>query len=83
MFYSDFYTSPVGKLFMTSDGTNLTGLWIEKQKYFAATAPQECREKADLPVLFRRRNGWTNTFKSKIPRFPNCLWLPKAGNSVR
>ena len=35
MFYSSYYNSPVGKLLLASDGTNLTGLWIEKQKYYA------------------------------------------------
>ena len=35
MFYSSYYNSPVGRLLLASDGANLTGLWIEKQKYYA------------------------------------------------
>ena len=49
MFYSSYYNSPVGRLLLASDGANLTGLWIEKQKYYADTAPDDIREKDDLP----------------------------------
>ena len=33
MLYSAYYNSPIGRLLLASDGKNLTGLWIEKQKY--------------------------------------------------
>lgn len=79
MFYSDFYTSPVGKLFMTSDGTNLTGLWIEKQKYFAATAPQECREKADLPVFIQAAQWLDKYFQKQNPAISELPLAPEGG----
>lgn len=31
------YESPIGKLTLSSDGTSITGLWIEGQKYFGRT----------------------------------------------
>lgn len=49
--YSASYASPIGRLLLTSDGTALTGLWIEKQKYDADTAPADLCEKADLPIF--------------------------------
>ena len=51
MSYFTRYESPVGMLTITSDGTSITGLWIEGQKYFAATIDDSLTEAADLPVL--------------------------------
>ena len=31
------YDSPVGKITLAGDGTSITGLWIEGQKYFGRT----------------------------------------------
>ncbi len=44
------YISPVGKILLSSDGKNLTGLWIENQKYFKSTLCGEY-EKRKIPVL--------------------------------
>lgn len=44
-------TSPVGNLLLASDGHSLTGLWLEGQKYFAATLKNDRTEQADLPVF--------------------------------
>ena len=46
MVYLCYYNSPVGRLLMSSDGENLTGLWLEKQKYYAATLSEEGEENA-------------------------------------
>ena len=35
MLYTCFYKSPLGGITMASDGTALTGLWFDEQKYFA------------------------------------------------
>jgi methylated-DNA-[protein]-cysteine S-methyltransferase len=35
MNYIIFYKSPLGNIMLASDGISLTGLWFEKQKYFA------------------------------------------------
>ena len=34
MIYTSKYESKLGKILLASDGTNLTGLWIEGQKYY-------------------------------------------------
>lgn len=48
-------SSPLGRLTMASDGKNLTGLWIEGQKYFGAQNPfigsNEIGEERQLPVV--------------------------------
>jgi methylated-DNA-[protein]-cysteine S-methyltransferase len=37
MFYSTNYASPLGIITLASDGKNIVGLWLDGQKYFAAT----------------------------------------------
>ena len=55
MLYSAYYNSPIGRLLLASDGKNLTGLWIEKQKYYADTVPDDIQEQADLPIFIKTR----------------------------
>ena len=79
MLYSAYYNSPIGRLLLASDGKNLTGLWIEKQKYYADTVPDDIQERFSL----RRANGLINIFRVKIRLFPSCRWLPAAENFGR
>ena len=64
---------------MTSDGTNLTGLWIEKQKYFAATALQDCRKKADLPVFIQAAQWLDKYFQKQNPAISELPLAPEGG----
>ena len=36
MIYLKYYQSPIGRLTLASDGTNLIGLWMEGQKYYGS-----------------------------------------------
>lgn len=59
--------SPVGTLHLASDGTAITGLWIEGQKYFAATLEKDSEEQPDLP-LFRQAADWLSAyFAGEVP----------------
>ncbi len=51
MYFKMEYMSPLGPLTMASDGNALIGLWMEGQKYFAATVQEEMAESDDLPVF--------------------------------
>ena len=51
MFYSTTYDSPIGRLTLAADGAALNGLWIEGQKYFGDTIPEEMTERGGLPVF--------------------------------
>ena len=44
------YPSPIGSITMASNGTALTGLWFDGQKYFAQTLSGGYEEKL-LPVF--------------------------------
>ena len=43
--------TPIGKITMASDGTNLIGLWLDGQKYFCSTVKEEMAVQEDLPVF--------------------------------
>lgn len=62
------YNSPVGSITISSNGTELTGLWFDGQKYFRDTLYGECEEKA-LPV-FEQTMHWLDIyFNGKAPDF--------------
>lgn len=74
MFYTNNYRSPLGGITLASNGTELTGLWFDGQKYFAATLPDE-REEKDVPV-FRQTKQWLDIyFSGNAPDFtpPLCF----------
>lgn len=50
MLYTCFYKSPLGGITMASDGTALTGLWFNGQKYFAEGLTETAAAKT-LPVF--------------------------------
>ena len=62
------YQSPLGGITMASDGTALTGLWFDGQKYFADTLTGEYTEKS-LPI-FEEVSRWLDLyFSGKEPDF--------------
>lgn len=74
--------SPVGMLHLASDGESLTGLWLEGQKYFAASLDRETLERPNLPV-FQRTAEWLDTYFARSS-LPHCrLWHPRAVLSSR
>lgn len=50
MIYTYHYDSPLGGITLSSNGTKLTGLWFDRQKYFGDTIPKEYQEKR-LPIF--------------------------------
>jgi len=58
--------SPLGRLTLASDGISITGLWMEGQKYYAATLEQDTREQS-LPVFDRAREWLGSYFSGKNP----------------
>lgn len=60
--------SPVGELTAASDGTNIIGLWIKGQKYFADRMSNESEER-ELPVFAKVREWMDCYFTGKEPDF--------------
>ena len=70
--------SPVGVLTISSDGQNISGLWIEGQKYFAKTLEKEFSQKT-LPIFEDVRKWLDIYFSGKKPDFMPPL-MPKGSS---
>jgi len=84
MYYWITYESPVGNMMVVCDGKqeNITGLWIEGQKYFQSTLSGEpvCGE--NIAVL-QRAKGWLDAyFAGKKPAI-SALPLKPEGSRFR
>ncbi|MCI8611674.1 MAG: methylated-DNA--[protein]-cysteine S-methyltransferase [Clostridiales bacterium] len=68
MIYTYHYHSPLGGITLSSNGTALTGLWFDGQKYFGDTLPKEYEEKS-MPI-FEQTVRWLDIyFSGKAPGF--------------
>ncbi len=74
MQYINHYDSPLGTILLAADDEGLTGLWFDKQKYYARNLCSKPQEK-DLPV-FTQTKKWLDTyFSAKNPGFTPTLHL--------
>ena len=72
MEYTFSYVSPLGNILLASDGSALTGLWFEGQKYFAAGL-NPLHTQQDLPV-FGDAVRWLDLyFSGRQPDFTPAL----------
>ncbi|MEE1197068.1 MAG: methylated-DNA--[protein]-cysteine S-methyltransferase [Lachnospiraceae bacterium] len=74
MIYINKYNSPLGGITMAADGTVLTGLWLDGQKYFGDTLPEAYEEKR-LPVFDEAKRWLDLYFQGKVPDFTPPLSL--------
>lgn len=77
MFYSTSCDSPMGAISLASDGENIVGLWLEGQKYFAATVKDGVCEKNDLPVFAKARQWLDGYFAGKNPAISKLPLAPE------
>ena len=75
------YVSPLGTIFLAADNGALAGLWLEGQKYFAATLDEAAVERDDLPV-FRQAAAWLDAYFAKQP-LPDLPPLAPRGSDFR
>ena len=75
------YASPLGTIFLAADNGALAGLWLEGQKYFAATLDEAAVERDDLPV-FRQTAAWLDAYFAKQP-LPDLPPLAPRGSDFR
>lgn len=80
MNYEMTYPSPVGMLTLASDGENLTGLWIENQKYFGSTR-KESVSSSNLPVFIQAVHWLDCYFRGEAPAI--TLPLAPEGSAFR
>ncbi|NMB41263.1 MAG: methylated-DNA--[protein]-cysteine S-methyltransferase [Firmicutes bacterium] len=82
MFYATHFVSPLGPMMMVSDGENIVGLWLKKQKYYAATVGNDLIEKDDLPVFAAGKEWLEQYFAGEKPAISQ-LPLAPAGSEFR
>ena len=79
MIYTMKYESPLGKLTIASEGDNIVGLWLEGQKYFAASIKGEMTENPNLPVFADARHWLEDYFAGKKPEISALPLKPEGG----
>ena len=67
MYYTTTHSSPIGKLTLASDGENLVGLWLEGQKYFGKSLPEEPVVREELPIFHTVQNWLDRYFAGTNP----------------
>lgn len=74
MYYQKYYDAPLGEMIMVSDGTMLTNLVFEWQKYYESEVPEDSIEKS-LPI-FDDTARWLDIYFSGIePDFTPAISL--------
>ena len=74
MTYTYHYDSPLGGITLSSNGTELTGLWFDGQKYFGDILEEKYEEKS-LPI-FEQTARWLDIyFSGKLPDFTPPLYM--------
>lgn len=88
MEYIHRYDSPLGPIYMASDGEALIGLWLEGQKYFLQTLGPDVREE-ELPI-FRQTAAWLDAYfaqqsgnEEAVPALPELPRLAPRGSEFR
>lgn len=79
--YKTTLSSPVGRITLSSDGTALTGLWLEGQKYYAATLDCDAEEHSTLSVFLETAQWLETYFAGDIP--PALPPLAPQGSAFR
>ena len=74
MTYTYHYDSPLGGITLASNGTELTGLWFDGQKYFGDTLAKDYEEKR-LPVLEQTVRWLDIYFRGQAPDFTPPLYM--------
>ncbi len=78
MFHSTYYSSPLGRYMMTSDGDNIIGLWLEGQKHFAVTFENNIK-KENLPVFTAAKDWLDKYFAGEKPSISQLPLAPQGG----
>lgn len=74
MAYISYYQSPIGKMLLAADEIGLTGVWFDKQKYFARSLGKEWEEK-EQEVLRDTKKWFDIYFSGNEPKFSVPLHL--------
>ena len=77
MKYSAALDSPVGTLTLASDGTHITGLWLEGQKYFGVGLDNNAMDCTSLPVIQGAKKWLEGYFQGAKTDYSHIPMLPE------
>lgn len=83
MVYKTYYKSPIGNITIASDGENIVGLWIQNQKYYAATVSGEMIENNILPIFTKAKEWLDQYFAGRKPNISDLPLAPNGGEFRR
>ena len=83
MEYTVNWKSPIGTLTIASDGANITGLWMEGQKYFCAGLSQETEDGSAQQVIQDTVQTLENYFRKKTKAFSHLPLNPQGTDFQR
>lgn len=82
MIYTRDIPSPIGLLTAASDGTAITGLWIENQKFWGDTLPASTEDGTHLPVLSQLEN-WLKAYFRGISVSSEAIPVKMSGTAFQ
>jgi len=82
MYFTTEYQSPAGIITIASDGTKLSGLWIEGQKYHGNILYDQMTPKEDIAILHQTKKWLDRYFSGKKPAISELSLAPN-GSSFR
>ncbi len=82
MIYQSHYESPVGRMTCACTEAHLVGLWLDNQKYFAATLKETPVTDDSHPILLKTKD-WLDRYFSGSKPSPTELTLAPAGSDFR
>lgn len=80
--YLTSYPSPIGHLTLSSDGRALTGIWVDGQRHYGWSLPQENRHERDLEI-FDQAIKWLDRYFAGQDPDPMEVPLALGGTAFR
>lgn len=79
MYYATDYLSPIGMIRLAADGRAIAGLWMEGQKYFGDTIPEEMVENNELELFYKAKAWLDRYFLGEKPAISELPLAPVGG----
>ena len=76
-------STPLCRILLASDGENLTGLWLEGQKYYGGAGSVEMTQRDELPVFASAKNWLDRYFNGDRPDISELSLAPVGGDFRR
>lgn len=80
MLYKSYYYSPLGKILLVSNESNLVGLWLEGQKYFLDNLTQKVILNDEIKILVKTKKWLDRYFDGEKPKIEELELEPRGSD---